>query len=127
MNRSDVQAWLDRYIDAWRENDPELVEALFTQDAVYRFRPYGGDGRIAEGVAEIVRSWIDFDDDPVSWEASYEAFAVDGDRAVAVGTSRYFNAANGGDELYHNCFLLRFDDGRCADFTEYWMLEPVEG
>jgi ketosteroid isomerase-like protein len=127
VNRSDVQVWLDRYIEAWRQNDPELVEALFTADAVYRFRPYGGEGRVAEGVADIVSSWIDVDDDPGKWEAGYEPFAVEGERAVAVGTSRYFGAANGADEVYHNCFLLRFTDGRCAEFTEYWMLEPTEG
>ena len=127
VTTSEVQAWLDRYIEAWQKNDPELVEALFTSDAVYRFRPYGGDGRVAEGVADIVSSWIDFDEDPAEWEASYRPYAVDGDRAVAVGTSRYFGAGEGGDEVYHNCFLLQFTDGRCADFTEYWMLEPVEG
>ena len=123
---SDVQAWLDRYIEAWAKNDPELVEALFTSDAVYRFRPYGGDGRVAEGIADIVSSWIDFDEDPAKWEASYRPYAVEGDRAVATGTSRYFGAGDEGDEVYHNCFLLRFAEGRCAEFTEYWMLEPSE-
>lgn len=127
MTESEIQDWLDRYIEAWQKNDPELVEALFTNDAVYRFRPYGGDGRVAEGVTDIVSSWIDFDEDPSEWEASYRPYAVDGDRAVAVGTSRYFGTGEDGDEVYHNCFLLRFVDGRCAEFTEYWMLEPVEG
>jgi ketosteroid isomerase-like protein len=126
VTASEVQAWLDRYIEAWRKNDPELVEALFTNDAVYRFRPYGGEGRTAEGVTDIVSSWID-DEDPSEWDASYRPYAVDDDRAVAVGTSRYFRTDVDGDEVYHNCFLLRFVDGRCAEFTEYWMLEPVEG
>ena len=86
-----------------------------------------GDGRVAEGVTDIVSSWIDFDEEPSEWEASYQPYAVDGDRAVAVGTSRYFGTGDDGDEVYYNCFLLRFVDGRCAEFTEYWMLEPVEG
>lgn len=124
MNHVEVQNWLDRYLEAWARNDPELIAALFTESAVYRFRPYGGDDRKAVGVEEIVRSWIDFDEDPSMWEASFRPYAVDHDRAVAVGTSRYFNAGEQGDELYHNCFLLRFEDGRCAEFTEYWMLEP---
>jgi ketosteroid isomerase-like protein len=101
-----------------------LVAALFTEDAVYRFRPYGGDGRSVAGIDEIVRSWVDVDEDPSEWEASYRPYAVDGELAVAVGTSRYFKAGEDGDEVYHNCFLLRFEDGRCAEFTEYWMLEP---
>ena len=124
MNHSEVQDWLDRYLEAWAKDDPELIAALFTESAVYRFRPYGGDDRKALGVEEIVRSWIEFDEDPSKWEASFRPYAVDDDRAVAVGTSRYFDAGEQGDELYHNCFLLRFEDGRCAEFTEYWMLEP---
>lgn len=126
MNSSDVRDWLDGYVEAWARNDPELVAALFTEDAIYRFRPYGGEGRVAAGVDEIVKSWVDDDEDPSQWEASYEPYAVEGDRAVAVGTSRYFDAGETGDEVYHNCFLLRFQDGRCAEFTEYWMLEPPE-
>ena len=96
VTTSEVQAWLDRYIEAWQKNDPELVEALFTSDAVYRFRPYGGEGRVAEGIADIVNSWIDFDEDPAKWEASYRPYAVEGDRAVAIGTSRYFGAGDRG-------------------------------
>jgi len=38
MDRSGVQRWLDRYIAAWRANEPEPIEALFTDDVVYRYR-----------------------------------------------------------------------------------------
>jgi hypothetical protein len=128
MNRTDVQDWLDRYIVAWRRNEPGSIEALFTEDAVYRFRPYGGPGRIVRGIAEIVDAWIDESDDAEGWEASYQAFAADGDRAVATGISRYYATESDPESVYHNCFLLRFaSDGRCAEFTEYWMLEPREG
>jgi hypothetical protein len=127
-NRDQVQDWLDRYVAAWRESRPELVEALFTQDAVYRFRPYGGDGRVLEGRDSIVADWVEEPDDPAAWDAAYTLFAVDGERAVATGISRYLATADEPDEVYHNCFLLRFDpEGRCAEFTEYWMLEPPPG
>jgi hypothetical protein len=125
MNRSEVQAWLDRYIEAWRVNQPELVEALFTVDIVYRFRPYAGSGRSVEGLTALVDSWIEESDDPRQWEASYQPFAVEGDRAVATGISRYSAAEHEPEKVYHNCFLLRFaPDGRCAEFTEFYMLEP---
>ena len=42
MNRSDVQVWLGRYVEAWRSNDRATIESLFTEDAVY-----GEDGRDA--------------------------------------------------------------------------------
>ncbi|HEX2884390.1 MAG TPA: nuclear transport factor 2 family protein [Candidatus Limnocylindria bacterium] len=123
MNRSDVQEWLDRYVEAWRANDPTLIRGLFTEDAVYRYRPYG-ETRASRGHAEIVQAWLDDADAPGSWEARYEPYAVEGDRAVAVGFSRYFATGQEPEQTYHNVFLLRFaPDGRCAEFTELWMLE----
>jgi ketosteroid isomerase-like protein len=124
MNRSDLQAWLDRYVEAWRANEREPIEALFTEDAVYRWRPYGGDERGARGREAIVSSWLEDQDDPATWDARYEAFAVDGDRAVATGTSHYAANADDPERMYHNVFLMRFaPDGRCSDFTELYMLE----
>jgi len=123
MNRSEVQAWLDRYLDAWKRNEPELIETLFTDDAVYHYAPYPAAG-VLEGNAAIVAGWGEHHDAPDEWEASYEVFAVDDDRAVAIGTTRYFAKGDQPEKLYHNCFLLRFaPDGRCSEFTEYYMLE----
>lgn len=124
MNRTDVQAWLDRYIEAWRGNRAELIEPLFAEDAVYRYRPYGGDDHTSDGRDAIVRDWLADPDEPDSWQAQYAAYAVDDDRAVATGISRYAATGEEPEKIYHNVFLLRFDpDGRCSDFTEYYMLE----
>lgn len=126
MNRSDVQTWLDRYIDAWRANDRATIEPLFTEDATYRYRPYPDSAQTVTGSAAIADSWLEEPDDPGSWEASYEPFAVDGDRAVAVGWSRYLAVDGAPERTFHNAFLLRFGpDGRCAEFTEYYMLEET--
>lgn len=126
MNRADVQGWLDRYVEAWRANDRDRIEALFTEDAAYRYRPYGGDAHAAMGRAAIVAAWLEEPDEPGSWEAGYAPFAVDGDRAVAIGTSRYLAIGGKPERTYHNVFLLRFaPDGRCAEFTEYYMLEEA--
>lgn len=124
MNRTEVQAWLDRYVGAWRSYARDEIAALFTPDAVYRYRPYGGPDRSTEGREAIVAAWLEDTDAPGSWEASYEAYAADGDRAVAVGTSRYAATGDEPQRTYHNVFLLRFAmDGRCAEFTDYYMLE----
>jgi ketosteroid isomerase-like protein len=125
MDRSDVQAWLDRYVEAWRENKSEAIEALFTEDAVYRFRPFSAEGEIVNGRAAIVEQWLEEPDDPNGWEAHYEVFAVEGDRGVATGTSHYYATTHRPERIYYNCFLMRFDaEGRCAEFTEYFMAVP---
>ena len=52
--------------------------------------------------------------------------AIDGDTVVATGTTRYREAAGGPiTRIYDNCFVMRFDeDGRCQDFTEYYIRRP---
>jgi hypothetical protein len=124
MNRSDLQSWLDRYLEAWRANERAPIEALFTDDVVYRWRPYESHPA-AHGIDEVVDGWLgDAQDEPGTWEARYEAFAVDGDRAVATGFSRYFATDDEPEKTYHNVFLMRFaPDGRCSEFTELYMLQ----
>lgn len=123
MDRGDVQAWLDRYIEAWNANERAAIEALFTPDVVYRFRPWADSA--ARGIDEVVDAWLgESRDEPGTWEATYEPWAVDGDRAVAVGTSHYDASGTEPERTYHNAFLIRFAaDGRCAEFTELYMLE----
>lgn len=90
---------------------------------MYRYRPYH-EAKAVRGVDAVVDSWLEDPDDPDSWEAEYHPFAVDGDRAVATGYSRYVATADAPEQTYHNVFLMRFaPDGRCAEFTELWMLE----
>ena len=126
MTHADVQAWLDRYVAAWRSNDAGLIADLFTEDAVYGYRPYDTPEFTVRGRDTIVRNWLDDTDDPDTWEAHYEPYAVDGDRAVAIGRSRYRATADEPERTFHNAYLLRFaPDGRCAEFREYYMEEPT--
>ena len=125
MNHDDLQRWLDRYVAAWRANDAGPIEGLFTDDAVYLHHPYDVGPRVLHGREAIVANWLDEPDDPEGWEASYQPYAIEGDRAVAVGWSRYLATDAHPEETYHNVYLLRFaPDGRCAEFTEYYMLAP---
>jgi ketosteroid isomerase-like protein len=114
MTRDDLARWLDAYVDAWRTCDPDAIGELFSDDAEYRYLPWGEP---LVGRAAIVADWVANQDEPGTWTAAYRPFAVDGQDAVAVGTTRYDDAK--GQREYHNVFLCRFDDeGRCASFTE---------
>ena len=128
MTRDDVAAWLDRYVEAWLAYDPALIGDLFSDDVVYRFHPWHEGDQVLRGRAAVVAAWLapDLHDDPATIVAHYEPYAVDGDRAVAVGRSDYLERPGGPiRETYDNCFLLRFDaDGRCASFTEFFVRRP---
>lgn len=120
MERAEVARWLGDYVAAWKSYDRAEIEALFTEDAIYRYRPEGDEVR---GRDAIVSSWFDDEaDEQGTYEAAYEPYAVEDERAVAVGSSTYMQADGSIRKIFDNCFLLRFaPDGRCAEFTEFFM------
>jgi ketosteroid isomerase-like protein len=122
-----VQAWLDAYMDAWETYDAADIEALFTEDAEYRYHP-GDEPEVGREL--IVFGWLNPNGDPGKRDApgtfagEYRPYAVDGNRAVAVGTSTYWTDATRSAlrQIYYNSWLLEFaPDGRCSSFIEYYM------
>jgi len=105
-----------------------------TSDIAYRYHPY--DDPIV-GREAVVASWLgesDSDeastrDAPGTYSARYAPVAVDDDVVVATGTSSYSERPEGPIvRTYHNCFVMRFDDeGRCREFTEYYIRQPLRG
>jgi hypothetical protein len=96
-----------------------MVIDLFNPDVAYRYQPWAEP---VTGVDAVADSWLESPDDPDSWEAAYTPYAVDGDRVVATGYTRYLATPDEPERLYHNCFLMEFDgDGRCRSFTEFYM------
>jgi hypothetical protein len=118
LDRPGFQAWLDRYVEAWKSYDPQAIGDLFSEDARYRYHP---EDEPVIGRDAIVASWLDGRDDPGTYDGHYEPLAIDGEDHVASGWSRYFTDGELSDE-YWNIYLCRFDDeGRCRDFTEWWI------
>ena len=118
MDHAAFQDWLNRYIAAWRSGAAEDIGALFSEDVVYRYRPYSEPVR---GRDAVVADWLKNPDEPGSWEAEYRPVAVEGDTGVSVGESRY----PGEGKTFSNVFLCRFDaEGRCREFSEWWVEKP---
>jgi hypothetical protein len=129
MTHDQVQAWLDAYLAAWKSYGADEIAALFSEAAEYRYHPADEPIR---GRDEIVRSWLEpvgyesGRDEPGTYDGHYRPFAVDGLRAVAIGTSTYWSDASRTEiqASYYNAWLLEFDAaGRCRSFTEY-VMEP---
>jgi ketosteroid isomerase-like protein len=122
VTHDDVQEWLDAYVEAWRTYDPAAIITLFTEDATYAYHPWDEGEDMVQGRDAIVADWLEEQDEPGSWEGHYRPLMVEGQRAVATGTTRY---ANG--RFYWNLFVLRFgENGRCAEFVEWFMTQPPE-
>ncbi len=120
MDRAGFAAWLERYVDAWRLNDALAIGDLFSADVRYAFDPFD---EAVVGRAAVVAAWQDAPDDPGSWQADYDVLAIDDDVFVAHGRTRYLtDDRREVDREFANIFVCRFDDeGRCREFTEYYM------
>jgi hypothetical protein len=141
VEKAEVDRWLRAYVEAWKSYDGEQIGDLFSEDVQYRYHPY--DEPVL-GRAELVRSWLGEASDPGTsdpgtsdsgasdrdkpgtYDAAYRAVAVDGDVAVATGTSTYLSGPGGPvEEIFDNCFVMRFDSaGRCREFTEWYVRRP---
>jgi ketosteroid isomerase-like protein len=132
MDKSFVDQWLEAYVQAWKTYDREQIEALFAEDVQYRYHPYddpveGREGVVASWLGEADHAGASARDEPGTYDASYRTIAVDGDVAVATGSTSY-RATPGSpvDKVFDNCFVIRFDnDGRCKEFTEWFMQRPT--
>ena len=109
----DERSWLQRFTprrpgSVWSRVNRDKALVLIARDEM---RP--------AGLREVERAQADG-----RWDAAYEPWAVEGDRAVAIGWSRYEATGDKPPQLYHNAYLLEFaPDGRCRSFHEFYMLK----
>ena len=111
-----VVDWLAEYRRAWIERDPEAAAALFTDDALYRARPYD---EAHVGPAGVRGYWANATSTQGAVELEYGTPIVVGDRAAV---EWWVTMVNGGAELtLAGSFMLRFDErGLCRELREYW-------
>jgi ketosteroid isomerase-like protein len=120
LTETDVQRWLDAYVEAWRSYDADAIGGLFAENAAYAYQPWAEP---VQGRDAIVAGWLSERDEPDSWEADYRPLLIDGDRAVVVGETRYTSG-----DVFANLWILRFTpDGTCAEFTEWYMKRSAAG
>ena len=132
MDRADVARWLDQYVEAWKTYDRDRIAALFADDVEYRYHPYddpifGRDAVVESWLGEGEHEGASTRDPEGTFDASYAPVAVDGDMAVATGSSTYYKRPGGPvEKVYDNCYVMRFDGGgRCREFTEWFMKRPA--
>lgn len=113
MGRDAVTGWVERYEQAWRDQDVDGLDRLFHEDARYLRSPYAEP---LDGLEAIREFWVD----PTPFEMTAEVIAADGRDAVVRVEVQY-----GGDkpQEYRDLWVLRFGpDGRAELFEEwaYW-------
>jgi len=120
IDHNHVNQWLQNYVSAWKSYDADAIRALFSENAAYRFNTFDEP---VQGREAIVANWLENRDKPNTYDAQYQAIAVDGSTAVAQGYTQYFKPDGKTLEReFANLFVLKFDaDGRCADYCDWYM------
>ena len=87
ITRATVSAWVERYLGAWRSNDPADIGGLFSADGEYHEAPYDTDWI---GREEIVAGWRSrWDWQQGGWTFDWHLVSLDGATAVISGVGRY--------------------------------------
>ena len=111
--------WIAGYERAWSSNDPDEIGALFTDDALYYTTPFRVPWR---GRAEIVAGWLDRKDEQGKWSFTWQPLVDAGELSIITGITTYADPP----QVYSNLWEIRFgSDGRCTEFTEWWMEHPA--
>jgi ketosteroid isomerase-like protein len=113
-----LSEWVEGYRRAWDSNDPAEIGALFTDDALYFTEPYLEPWR---GREAIVAGWLSRKDEPGDATFDWQPLLETGDVSILTGTTVYREPPI----TYSNLWVIRHDaDGRCREFTEWWMKHP---
>ncbi len=121
ISHADLQAWLDRYVAAWKSYDEQAIGALFSEDATYRYHPEDDPVR---GRDAIVADWLEDRDRSGEYDARYAPLAIDATNGnhVASGWTPYYTSTGDLKDEYWNIYLVTFDDaGQATSFTEWWI------
>jgi hypothetical protein len=110
-----IARWVGAYERAWTSNDPAEITGLFTDDASYYTAPF----RRPWVGPDIVKEWLDRKDEPGDWAFRWELLASADDLSFVRGWTDYTDGTK-----YHNLWVIRLaPDGRCSEFTEWFMAE----
>jgi ketosteroid isomerase-like protein len=132
MDKTAVDRWLEAYVEAWKTYDRDQIAGLFNEDIEYRYHPYddplrGRDAVVGSWLGEGDETGASTRDEEGTYDATYRAVSVDGEVAVATGSSTYLDEPGGKvEKVFDNCFVMRFEpNGRCSEFTEWFMERPA--
>ncbi len=113
-----AKAWVDGYVKAWTSNTEDDIRALFTEGAVYEFRP--NDPEPWRGLDAIVAGWLKSPDDPKEWTFEWHPVATEGATATIQGVTTYDDGKD--HKAYDNLWVITLEpDGRASHFTEWYM------
>jgi ketosteroid isomerase-like protein len=110
-------AWIDAWSLAWPAGDADLLERVYSEDAVFRSHPF----REPQAPADYAR-WAFADEDEELVELRFGKPVLDAAEA-AIEYWAILRRRDGSDATLAGVALIRFgEDGRVVEQRDYWEL-----
>jgi hypothetical protein len=123
LTREHVEDVIATYIQAWQQQDPDLIVTIFTEGARYHERVM--EAAIPDREA-IRRYW---ETKVVGAQANITckllSLYVDGTTAIAEWEAEFDDLVKGARKRMREVAILEFEDGLIASLREYWASEQV--
>ena len=118
MIESELQAWLDRYADAFVREDADAAARLFSADETYQWGPFG---ELLYGPEEIRAKWAAATGSGGRPTCEFEILGITDDYGFARWIASYTYPAEGRRTRYDGVFLVRLATSEhCSEFREWW-------
>jgi hypothetical protein len=125
--RAGLTEWLDAYGEAWRRLDAASAAALFAEDAVYQWGPFG---RRLRGRPLIREAWAEATERQDNVEFGYEVMSASSRGGLVRWWCDYDEAERRVRVSNEGVFRLAFDEqGLCSSLEEWWneREQPLDG
>jgi hypothetical protein len=123
LTRQDVERVIDVYIRAWQEQDPDLIETIFTPGATYHERVL--EDPIPD--REAIRAY--WEAKVVGSQANIECrllnLYLDGSTAIAEWEAEFDDVGQGVRKRMREIAVLHFEGNLIASLREYWASEQA--
>jgi ketosteroid isomerase-like protein len=123
LTKENVRDVLAVYIQAWQEQDPDLIVTIFTESAAYHERVLQEP---IPGREAIRRYW---EDKVVNSQANIRcrllSLYLDGNTAIAEWEAEFDDVAQGVRKRMREIAVLAFEGHLISSLREYWASEQI--
>jgi hypothetical protein len=123
LTKQDVRNVIDVYIRAWVEQDPDLIETIFTDTATYHERIFEASIKDRSGIraywkAKVVESQANI-------ECELLNLYLDGNTAIAEWEAEFDDLVQNVRKRMREVAILVFEGRLIASLREYWVSQQV--
>ena len=123
LTKQDVRNVVDVYIRAWVEQDPDLIETIFTDTATYHERIFESPIRDRSGIraywkAKVVESQANI-------KCELLSLYLDGNTAIAEWETEFDDLVQNARKRMREVAILVFEGRLIASLREYWVSHQV--